>query len=386
MTRPFTVTVDARVVFDEERRGIAKTTIALYRIMTILRPNWRFRFFYKEGVNDNPFADLPNISAERIRIKGDRYELWPRVRLPVANLIARPDIFHAPAGPAPWVTFAPMVVTIHDLIPLETGRNDPDTMAWIANVRRAAQRSRLILAVSEHVKERIVQHIGVAPEKIRVIHWGPINGTATPLTPDCQWQLRERFAVPTSNRYVLHFGMADPRKNTARLIAAWSQLPGEIRRDVSLVIVGVAPAGRDSFRQQVIQHNLEASVGIHGYVSDDDVAALLAGATVLAYPTQSEGFGLPILDAFAAGVPVLTGNQTSLPEVAGDAAVLVDPTNTGSITDGLQYLLTDTEFCRHLIQNGRDRLKRFDWHTTAEHVATVFEEVARGCRGMIGEP
>ena len=98
----------------------------------------------------------------------------------------------------------------------------------------------------------------------------------------------------------------------------------------------------------------------------------------MAYPTQFEGFGLPILDAFAAGVPVLTGNQTSLPEVAGDAAVLVDPTNTGSIADGLQYLLTDTEFCQQLIRNGRDRLTRFDWHTTAERVATTFEEIARG--------
>ena len=378
MTRPFTVTVDARVVFDEERRGIAKTTVALYRTMAMLRPNWRFWFFYKEGVNDNPFADVPNISVEQLRIKGDRYELWPRVRLPVANLMTRPDIFHAPAGPAPWVTVAPMVTTIHDLIPLETGRTDPDTMAWIANVRRAARRSRLILAVSRHGKERIVQHFGIAPEKIRVVHWGPINGTATPLTPDCQLQLRERFGLHSSKRYVLHFGMADPRKNTARLIAAWSQLPGEIRRTVSLVIVGVAPSARDSFCQQVIQHNLDASVGIHGYVSDDDVAALLAGATVMAYPTQSEGFGLPILDAFAAGVPVLTGNQTSLPEVAGDAAVLVDPTNTGSITDGLQYLLTDTEFCQQLIRNGRDRLTRFDWHTTAERVATMFEEIARG--------
>ena len=105
----------------------------------------------------------------------------------------------------------------------------------------------------------------------------------------------------------------------------------------------------------------------------------------MAYPTQSEGFGLPILDAFAAGVPVLTGNQTSLPEVAGDAAVLVDPTNTRSITDGLQYLLTNTEFCQQLVQSGRDRLKRFDWHITAERVATIFEEIAHGCRGRSGD-
>ena len=220
-------------------------------------------------------------------------------------------------------------------------------------------------------------HFGIAPEKIRVILWGPINGTSTQLTPKCQLQLRERFAVPPSKRYVLHFGMSDPRKNTARLIEAWSQLPDEIRRDVSLVIVGVARSARDKFTQQVQKHNLEGSVGIHGYVSDDDVAALLAGAAVMAYPTQFEGFGLPILDAFAAEVPVLTGNQTSLPEVAGDAAVLVDPTNTSSITDGLQYLLTNTEFCHQLIQSGRDRLKRFDWHITAERVAAIFEEIAR---------
>lgn len=377
MSKPFTVTVDARVVFDEERRGIAKTVIALYRTLATVRPAWRFRLVFKEGVHANPFADLPNIIAAPITIPGDRFDLWSRVRLPFDNGVNRPHIFHAPAGPAPWNAFARQVVTIHDLIPLETGRTDPPALAWIANLRRAARRSRMLLTASQHAKERIVHCFGVDPAKIEIIHWGPIQPAAKPLTPECQQDLRTRYAIPAQTPYVLHFGMADPRKNTAKLIEAWSQLAGELRSRFTLVIIGVAAKSQEMFRTQIQQRGITESVRLHGYASEEDVAQLLAGAVALAYPTQYEGFGLPILDAFAAGVPVLCGNATSLPEVAGDAAVLVDPTSASSIATGLDYLLKDEEVRRRLIQRGRERLNQFNWQTTAERVATLFEAVAR---------
>lgn len=378
MSRPLKITVDARLVFDEVRRGIAKTIIGTYRALAAARPDWRFVLFHREPAADDPFAGLPNVVPRRIDIKGDRFGLWERVRLPAANLTARADVFHAPAGPAPRLPLAPMVVTINDLIPLELRPNDADVVAWAASVRRAAHKSRTILTASEHARARVVHHFGVPASKVAVIRWGPLSAPAAPPTSDQLAAVRARYDVPAAAGYVLHFGMADPRKNTARTLDAWAGLPAEARGRFVLLVVGVQGPALDRFRAQAKQLGVSGSVSVHGYVPEDDVRALLAGAAVLCYPTTYEGFGLPILDGFAAGVPVLTGNATSLPEVAGDAAVMVDATSTEAVRDGLARMLADEGLRRALAARGRERLTRFSWEQTAEQVATAFERAAGG--------
>ena len=378
MTRPLSVVIDGRTVFDEPRRGIAKTTIAQYRALAEIRPAWRFRFFYAEGTQPDPFADLPNVSCVRLRMKGDRFELWQRLRLPLATALARPDLFHAAAGVAPMFPGAPLVTTLNDLIPLESGRTDAAALAWVANVRRTARRARAILTPSEFTKGRVVAHLGVNPAKVFVVPWASTSPPARPSSAELA-DVRARFGVPPGGRYVLHFGMADPRKNTAGLLTAWGRLPAEVRRGVWLVIVGLSDIGRAELVSRFApQLTLDGGVGISGYVSERDVAVLLAGAEVLAYPTLYEGFGLPILDGFAAGVPVLTGQTTSLPEVAGDAAVCVDAADPDALAGGLARLLRDTDCRAEYADRGAARAARFTWPRAAELTARAWEWTSVG--------
>ena len=378
MTRPLTIAVDGRTVFDEPRRGIAKTTVAQYRALAEIRPAWRFRFFYAEGTQPDPFADLPNVSCERLRMKGDRFELWPRLRLPLATALARPDLFHAAAGVAPLFPGAPLVTTLNDLIPLESGRTDAAARAWVANVRRTARRARAILTPSEFTKGRIVAHLGVNPAKVHVVPWAATSPPAR-ATPERLAEVRARFGVPPGERYVLHFGMADPRKNTAGLLAAWSLVPAEVRRGVRLVVVGLSDTGRAEVVARLAPgHGIAGGVGIFGYAAEEDVGVLLAGAEVLAYPTLYEGFGLPILDGFAAGVAVLTGRATSLPEVAGDAALGVDAADPAALAAGLTRLLGDAEGRADLARRGAERAARFTWRRAAELTARVWEWTSGG--------
>ncbi|OWK40447.1 glycosyltransferase family 4 protein [Fimbriiglobus ruber] len=373
--RPFTVAVDGRVVHDEVRRGIAKTTIAVYRALAVARPMWQFRVFHRSPATDDPFVGFPNVQSIRINIRGDRFDLWSKLRLPLATGASRADVFHAPAGLAPRFPLAPLVTTIHDLIPLDTRPNDPDVQVWAGNVRRAARRARRILTVSQHARSRIVDLLGVDPAKISVVQWGTnfISEQSDSIDGN---PIRERYGIPPAVDYVLHFGMADPRKNTARVLDAWAALPAAVREAALLVVVGLQGAARDQFTEAARRLGIVDRVRLHGYAPEEDVRGLLAGATVLCYPTLYEGFGLPVLDGFAAGVPVLTGNLTSLPEVAGDAALVVDPTDTAAITAGLARLLTDADLRAVLVERGRRRVRAFTWAAAADEIAAVFEAAA----------
>lgn len=368
MSRPLTITVDARLVFDEPWRGIAKTIVGLYRALAAARPHWRFHLFHRSGTNPNPFADRPNVFPKRIDMRGDRFDLWNRVRLPLANRGA--DVFHAPAGVAPRFPLAKLVTTIHDLIPLDTRPTDADVVRWVANVRRAARTSRAVITASEFSKRRIVEAFGLSPAKIAVIPWAPHHSPPRKQGSDGPKPL----ACATG--YVLHFGLAEPRKNTARVLAAWGVLPPALREAYQLLVVGVQGPALAHFQREAAQ--LGDSVRVVGYLPEDEVRELLAGAAVLCYPTLYEGFGLPALDAMAAGVPVLTSRTTSLPEVVGDAAELVDPTDEAALAAGLLRLLADDAYRAELAKRGRERAARYTWERTAEATASVFKNVATG--------
>ncbi|MGL6072844.1 MAG: glycosyltransferase family 4 protein [Fimbriiglobus sp.] len=375
MTRPLTIAVDGRVIFDEVRRGIAKTTIAQYRALAAIRPSWQFHLFYPEGRNDNPFEGLPNIHPRRVSMKGDRYRLWERLRLPWEVTRLRADLFHAISGLSPWWPGAPVLTTINDLIPMESGDLDADGVRWAKNVRRTAQRAKAILTPTAYSRGRIVELCQVPEAKVRVIPWASILAEPDPShTPETL----PRYGLKPGQFYALHFGMSDPRKNTALLLEAWAKLPKHLQEMATLVVVGLSDSGLGQFKQQSQTLGLDitsdsGTVRLFGYAPEQDVRSLLDNAGLLLYPTRYEGFGLPILDGFAAGVPVLTGNSTSLPEVAGDAALLVDVTQVESLTDGLSRMLSSQELRAEFCRRGEKRNSLFTWERTAIATAEVME-------------
>ena len=379
--RPLRVAVDARAIFDAVPRGIAKTMIALYRAMARVRPDWRFWMFYQRGVAEAPFADTRTITCSKIDIPGDRFNCWQALRLPVAGRLARADVLHCHAGVAPPFPLLPLVVTIHDLIPLDTRADEPNVIRWGKNVRRAASNARYILTASEDAKRRIVHHFKAPERKIRIVHWGTSLVRPEPLSPAGAAQVRLRNGLPPDRPYVLHFGMGDPRKNTARLIEAWGQLPQGLRRSYFLLVVGVQGPALAGLNESVRALGLSESVKVNSYAPEQDLPLLLSEAEVLAYPTLSEGFGLPVLDAFASGTAVLTSLTSSLPEVAGDAALLIDPYDLQAIRHGLERLLTDERLRAALVERGRNRVTAFSWDRCAEQVAEVLAAAATTSRG-----
>ena len=166
------------------------------------------------------------------------------------------------------------------------------------------------------------------------------------------------------DHYVLAVGTREPRKNLPRLVRAFVDLPPELRARHRLAVAGQAGWSDSETEELAATHD---DVTLLGYVPDEDLASLYAGATAFAFPSLAEGFGLPVLEAMAAGTPVLTSDRSSLPEVAGDAALLVDPTDVGAIRAALERLLSDAELRAELAVRGTDRAARFTWRETARH-------------------
>jgi glycosyltransferase involved in cell wall biosynthesis len=372
------VAVDARTVYSPRRRGTGKTLIDLYRRIAAQQPGWTFDMFHRQAqVADDPFAAVPNIRHCYVDVRGDRWNLWQQLRLPLAAAAAKASVLHAPANTAPRLSRTPLVVTIHDLIPLDASPRTEEEAAWGAAVHRASHRAAHILTPSTFTKGRLVKEFGVSADKITVNYWAP-DGACQRVTDEGALDaVRVRYGLRAGQRYIFGFGAPDPRKNTERIITAWAGLAPAIRAETALLLVGLdEDAALQAARACARSLAPDGGWSLMPFAPERDVPALLSGATALCYPSLNEGFGLPVLDAFVCGTPVITSASSSLPEVTGDAGLLVDPTDVGAIRDAMARLATDTDLAARLRADGFDRVGEFSWDRCARTAAGVLAAAA----------
>ncbi|MCP4319680.1 MAG: glycosyltransferase family 4 protein [Hyphomicrobiales bacterium] len=323
---------------------------------------------YVQEITARMAADL-RIIRPRKMLTATRAHLWEQIMLP---RLIQGDLLWSPGNTGP-LSVANQIVTIHDVAVLDHpewfGRRFSHWYGFV--VRRLVHRVRHILTVSEHTKARLIAHTGVSDAKVTVTPLAAGDAFHPNAAKNYAGVLRH-FGV-TADRYVLSVGSIEPRKNGDRLLQAWRDLEDEVDDDIVLVVAG-APAEPHIHGRYGLE-NLSGRVIRTGFVDDDGLAALMANALVFAYPSLYEGFGLPPLEALASGTPCLTSNTSSLPEVVGDAAVIVDPLDTGQIADGLRQLIDDPALRQRLTSAGLDRAKRFSWDETAEKTKAVLGSV-----------
>jgi glycosyltransferase involved in cell wall biosynthesis len=265
-----------------------------------------------------------------------------------------------------WFTRIPCSVIVYDLVPFVEGARSQARAARIerATIRPALRRAAALLCISEATRSDLVARFPRAAGRAHVVPLG-----ADPRFASAQRDpaVEERHGL--DRPYVLAVGTLEPRKNLERLIAAWRGLDGTH----ALALVG--PRGWEE--ERIVEAARAGDVRLLGRVSDEDLAALYAGCACFAYPSLYEGFGLPVLEAMAAGAPVLTSNVSSLPEVAGDAALLVDPLDTEALRAGLERLLSDEALRADLAARGRERAALFTWDRTAAATLAQLESTLR---------
>jgi glycosyltransferase involved in cell wall biosynthesis len=253
----------------------------------------------------------------------------------------------------------------------------PNRLAYAyarANLWAAARRAERIFTVSETSKADILRYCDVAAERIIVVYNAIDARFATPPEPEAVERVRERYQL--HGPFALYVGNIKPHKNLERLIDAFDLVRRGGFERLELLIIGDQISKYPRLRRAVDKHKLHKHVRFLGFVPDDTLAALYRLATVFVFPSLYEGFGLPPLEAMASGTPVVTSNRSSLPEVVGDAAVLVDPYSAASIADGIQQVLSDPELRRSLSARGLARAREFSWDASIRRVHEVYMDVA----------
>jgi glycosyltransferase involved in cell wall biosynthesis len=251
------------------------------------------------------------------------------------------------------------VTTFHDLFVISGDYSTSVFRArFAAQARAAAERSDLIVAVSAFTARQVEELLRVERSRIRVIPHGarPVPDAGSPLP-------REPL--------ILNVGAIQRRKNIVRLVEAFESTPVQWK----LVLAGSFGFGSEEAMECIARSPRQADIQVLGYVSDSELERLYQRATILAFPSLDEGFGMPVLDAMARGVAVLTSNVSAMPEVAGDAALLVDPTDLGAIAGGLQRLIADSLLRRRLAQAGVARATQFTWEKSCESTWRVYQEL-----------
>lgn len=279
---------------------------------------------------------------------------------------ARPDVYFSPGFNPPLFCPVPVVFTIHDLIHLKVPEEGNPLKARLRALyyqyilRPAARRAARVLTVSEYSRRQIMAWGSLNPEQVVVVGNG-VDAAFSPHGP------RHQPGFP----YLLYFWNGKPHKNALRLLQAFAGLgDGQIR-----LLVSSAPD--DELRHQALRLGVADRVVFAGGIPEAELPAYYRGAEALAFPSLYEGFGLPALEALACGTPVVTSNVTSLPEVVGDAAVLVNPYDSASITQGLQRVMEDQGLRASLRAAGLERARCFSWATTAARVQAALAEAAR---------
>jgi glycosyltransferase involved in cell wall biosynthesis len=340
-----------------KRTGVVNNTLHLARALSAAHPSAMIVYA------DQPASagELPPAGVPLRRLNAPPM-LWKHVALPLALARDRVSVFHSPTGTLPLVAGCPQVVTIHDLFAVVEPRWFAPRTGWQLRTtqRRAARSAAAVIAVSEHTRHDLVERFGVPPERIRVIYNGLDHTRFHPTDVDPEAVAR-RFGV--RHPFILCVGSLMPWRNATRLLRAAARLR------YGLLFVGRDIWGTDPTARLATERGWDWA-RFAGYVPDGDLPALYAAATVFAYPSLYEGFGIPPIEAMACGTPVVASTAGALPEVLGDAALLVDPYDEDALAEALQAAAEDHGELR---RRGLERAARYTWHRAADETWAVYE-------------
>lgn len=297
-----------------------------------------------------------------------------RVALSAEILPHRLDLFHSPDFIPPAIGYKHSVITIHDLTFLHYPEflTDESRRYYNDQIEYAVKRARHIMTDSEATRVDVLTLLDVAPQKVTTV-WLGISDHFQPASAEAIAVLRKQYDLPT--HYILFVGTFEPRKNVSGLLHAYAHLLTELPDAPKLVLAGRSGWLFEEVRTQVETLGLTAQVLWREEIIYADMPALYSGANLLCLPSHYEGFGFPPLEAMACGTPSVVANRASLPEVVGDAAILVDPDDPQSIAQGLRDGLTDSDLRQLLITKGFQRAKSFTWEAAAQKVFDVYQQV-----------
>jgi len=380
--------IDCRTILNPEKgegAGIGHYTYQLVRHLLKVDKKNDYFLFFDRTVQERR---LRKFSQPNVRIKFFPFIQYAKFmpggysHLLVSAFLGRYklDIFHSPTLSLPQSYHAPAVVTAHDLTvykfpELYTSKQQSHLKITIP---QAVKQAKKIIAVSYSTKKDLKEIFGLGDEKIKVIYHGLDKRFFKKSTPAMIKKIKTKFNI--KNDYLLFLGTLESRKNIFRIIEAYERLRERISNsqfsisNCQLVLAGAPGWNFKEIEKRIAISKYKNDIILPGYIEADDLDPLFEEAKIFVFPTLYEGFGLPVIEAMANGIPVITSNVSSLPEIAGENAILVDPLNVAEITQAMFDLLTKPEIWQRYSQLGKEKAKEFDWQRTAAETIRVYQE------------
>jgi glycosyltransferase involved in cell wall biosynthesis len=360
------------------RAGLGRYAESLARALITAHPD-RYALFYNRERGVEPLVGLEHLPTHTVALgyKPWRMLVWlgQLARVGFDHLLPEAELFHATEHLLLPLRSIPAVLTVHDLIFRYLPAHHKPLNRWYLNLTMPlyCRRATHIVAISECTRRDLIAAYSLPPERITVIYEAAAP-RFHPQPPEAVAAARARYGLP--ERYLLFVGTIEPRKNLPRLLAAFEAVHADGLAE-GLVVVGRRGWLYGDFFARLERSPVRDVVLFPGYVPDEDLPAIYAGAQALVLPSLYEGFGLPVLEAMACGTPVVCSNASSIPEIGGDVALYFDPTDVEAMTKIISRVLHDAALREEMQTRGLVQAARFSWERAAQETQAVYRQVAR---------
>lgn len=366
------IAIEAQRIFRTNKHGMDFVALESIRELQKIDHENEYFIFVTPG-EDRCLEESENVHI--IELKCPTYPLWEQVALPRAVKKIMPDLLHCTSNTAPLQCPVPLILTLHDIIYLEKRHSSSFTwyqeMGWFYRrmvVPRVLANCEKIITVSQFERERILDVLHLPKEQLVAVYNGfNSHFHVQPKAPEIT-----RKYIDADN-YLFFLGNTDPKKNTPRVLKAYSDYLKQSTQKLPLLIADLKEDVIDRILEEENITEIKSYIHAPGYIANTDLVALYCGAFAFLYPSLRESFGIPMLEAMACGTPIIAGNTSAMPEIAGEGALLADPFNSNDITKKILQLENDQTLYQQQVEYGIQRSQLFSWRNTAESLLKIYK-------------
>jgi glycosyltransferase involved in cell wall biosynthesis len=375
--------IEGQRIYRNKKHGMDMVALELIRNLQEIDHKNEYVIFIKPDSDDKVLKQTANFKI--VKLKGGFYPLWEQFSLPRAARQEGCQLLHCTSNTAPVNTQIPLIVTLHDIIYMESSylkilKGSSTLYQKMGNIYRRlvipsiVKKSSKIITVSHFEKNRIGQFFGIEGDKRLAAVYNGVSEHFKPVTDKLELQrVRTKYKLP--EHYLFFLGNTDPKKNTKGTLKAFSDYLKKTESDMQLVMLDYDRTELEKLLIEIDNKSLINSISLTGYVINTDLPAIYSQCQVFLYPSLRESFGIPMLEAMACGVPVITSNTSSMPEVAGSAAFIIDPFKPEEITDALIQITSNPTLRTQLVEKGLLQSAKFSWKAMAKDVLEIYEQI-----------
>jgi glycosyltransferase involved in cell wall biosynthesis len=371
--------IEAQRLFRKKKHGMDMVVLELIRNLQVIDTKNEYFIFVKPDVDRQVIQETPNFHI--VELGGGPYPTWEQFALPKAAKKYQCDLLHCTSNTAPVNTSIPLMITLHDIIYMESIsllKKDGTWYQKLGNIYRrwnippVVRKSKTVITVSDFERDRISRFFGLDNTKLHTVYNG-VGRHFKPITDQAELKrIGEKYHLP--EKFLFFLGNTDPKKNTRGVLKAYADFRKTSAIDYKLVMPDYEENALMALLKELGCPEIREHIHLTGYIINTDLPGIINLSTLFLYPSLRESFGIPILEGMACGIPVITSNTSSMPEIAADAAFIVDPFKPEEITNAMNQILMNPQLYQELSQKGMIRASLFSWENMAKSVLKLYQE------------